>query len=113
MIWHVVLMRTRPDLQRSERAALVDAFERAMRDIPGVREVRMGRRVTHGASYERVDAESPEYFVSIGFDDLAGLHAYLAHAAHEDLGLRFGQTLRTASVFDFEAVNIQSLKAEI
>jgi hypothetical protein len=76
MVWHLVLMKPKAHLSAAERQALLDAFNRAVRDIPTVREVRVGRRVTHGAAYEIAAADAADFVVSIGFDDLAGLQTY-------------------------------------
>jgi hypothetical protein len=84
MLTHLVLMVPRPDLTPADRGALIDAFERAIREIDTVRDVRVGRRVVHGAHGE---------CAGIDFDDLAGLQAYLRHPAHDQLGARFGQSL--------------------
>jgi hypothetical protein len=65
--------------------------------------VRAGRRITHGAGYESSAPDAADFMVSIGFDDLAGLQAYLHHPAHEELAARFYQSLRSALVYDFEA----------
>ena len=102
MLTHIVLMKPRPDLSADGRLALVDAFERAIRDIPTVRGVRIGRRVTHGAGYEQTSPDTADYLAVIDFDDLAGLQAYLRHPAHDELGARFGQSLSGALVYDFE-----------
>ena len=102
MVWHFVLMKPKANLSAGDRQALLDAFNRAVRDIPTVRETRVGRRVTHGAAYESSAPDSADIFVSIGFDDLAGLQTYLRHPAHVELGARFGQALSAALVYDFE-----------
>ena len=101
VISHIVLMTPRADLSLDERSAFIDAFERAVRDIPAVKAVRVGRRVTHGAGYEQA-APDADYLAVIDFEDLADLQAYLRHPAHDDLGARFGQSLRSALVYDFE-----------
>ena len=111
MVTHLVLMKPRPDLTPHDRAALVDAFERAVRDIPTVRGVRVGRRVVHGAGYESVAPDVGDYVAIIDFDDVAGLQAYLRHPAHEELGARFGQALSGAVVLDFEVGGIEELRA--
>jgi hypothetical protein len=102
MVWHLVLMKPRPDLPTAERRDLLDAFDRACREIPTVRDVRVGRRVMHGAGYEAAAPDSADYVVLLAFDDLAGLQAYLRHPAHEPLGARFNQSLSSALVYDFE-----------
>ena len=111
MISHIVLMKPRPDLSAGERAAFVDAFERAVREIPTVRHVRVGQRVKHAAGYEQLTPDTADYLAVIDFDDLAGLQAYLRHPAHEELGARFGQSLQSAQVYDFEVGGIDRLRA--
>ena len=110
MVWHVVLMKPRPDLSSGDRPALVDSFNRAVREIPTVREVRVGRRVAHGAAYEAAAPDSADFMVSIGFDDLAGLQAYLRHPAHEELAARFYRSLSSALVYDFEGSGLEGLE---
>ena len=108
MVSHVVLMTPRPNLAAADRRALIDAFDRAIREIPTVKDVRIGRRVTHGAGYEQ-SAPEMSYLAVIDFDDLAGLQTYLRHPAHLDLGARFGQSLSTALVYDFEVGGVEML----
>ena len=102
MVSHVVLMKPRADLTDAERDALLAAFERAIREIPTVRGVRVGRRLVHGAGYEARVPDAADYFVVLDFDDLDGLQAYLRHPAHEELGARFNQSLSSALIYDFE-----------
>ena len=109
MIAHVVLMKLRPDLSSADRAAFVDAFERAVREIPTVRTVYVGRRVRHGAAYEQTSPDAADYIASINFDDVDGLQAYLRHPAHAELGARFGQTMSAAFVYDFEVGGLRDL----
>jgi hypothetical protein len=108
MIAHVVLMKPRSDLSPADRRAFVDAFERAVREIPTVRAVYIGRRVRHGAGYEQTSPDA-DYIASINFDDLVGLQAYLQHPAHQELGARFGEAMRSAWVYDFEIGGMEML----
>jgi len=110
MVSHLVLLKPRPDLSEAERDRLVAAFERALREIPSVRGVRVGRRVTHGAGYEARMPDAADYLVAIDFDDIAGLGAYLRHPAHDDLGDRFSDSLAAALVYDFEDVGLENLR---
>ena len=103
-------MKPRADLSARDRTAFVESFERAIRDIPTVRGVRIGRRVRHGAGYES-SAPDVDYAVIIDFDDVAGLQTYLRHPAHVELGARFGQALSSAMVYDFELGGIEALRA--
>ena len=108
---HVVLLKPRDDLSLADRRALVDAFECALRDIPTVRHVRVGRRVTHGAGYESNMPDTADYLVIIDFDDVAGLQTYLGHPAHEALAVRFAQSLSSALVYDYEVSEADGLAA--
>jgi hypothetical protein len=101
-------MKPRPDLSAADRAGFIGAFERALREIPTVRDVRIGKRVIHGTGYEP-SAPDLDYLATIDFDDLDGLQTYLRHPAHLDLGMRFGQALSGALVFDFEVGGVEVL----
>ncbi len=102
MVWHVVLFRPRADLSAPDRAALIQAFEAALRQIPSIRRFSVGRRVTHGAGDEALMPTSLEYAAVLEFDDLAGLQAYLGHPAHEALGERFMRSLEASAIYDYE-----------
>ena len=109
MVSHVVLMKVRADLSAADRQALLHAFERAVREIPSVRNVRVGVRLRHGAAYEAHAADTADHMIVIDFDDLAGLQAYLRHPAHEELGARFAQSMESALVYDFEVGGLERL----
>ena len=109
MISHVVLMKPRPDLAPADREALVEAFEKAIREIPSVRGVRIGKRVKHGAAYEDSAPDAADYLIVLDFDDLGALRAYLDHPAHRELGVRFNQSLSAGLVFDFEVQGADAL----
>ena len=109
MIAHVVLLKPKPDLSLDDRRALVSAFERAVGEIPSARAIRVGRRTLHGAGYETSAPDAADYLIAIDFDDISGLQAYLRHPAHEELGARFGQSVRSACVYDFEVGGLEEL----
>jgi hypothetical protein len=102
MVVHVVLLAPRADLTADGRDAVMAALERAARDIPSVRRVRVGRRIRHGSDYERRMPVDFPFAAIFEFDDLAGLQAYLAHPAHEDLGARFDDSFSAALAYDYE-----------
>ena len=62
---HVVLMKPRADLSAADREA-GSAFERAVREIPSIRGVRVGRRMMHAAAGEQPDAA--DYIAMLDFD---------------------------------------------
>ena len=110
MVSHLVLLKPRPDLSDAQRENLVAAFERALREIPSVRQARVGRRIVLGAGYEERMPDTVDYLVAVDFDDAAGLAAYLKHPAHDELGERFGDSLAAALVYDFEDVGLDALR---
>jgi hypothetical protein len=108
VILHVVLFRPRPDLSREDRQAFAAALARARDDIPSIRRLRLGRRVTHGRGYERLAPENYSYALIVEFEDLRGLQTYLEHPAHEALGRLFGTALAAAGAYDYDAFEVVS-----
>ena len=103
-------MKPRPNLSAADREQLIAAFERAVTEIPTVRHVRVGRRITHGAGYEARMPDTADYLVAIEFEDVEGLAAYLHHPAHEKLSVLFTESLAGALVYDFEAIGLDSVR---
>ena len=56
--------------------------------------------------------DAADYLISIGFDDLSGLQAYLDHPAHAELAARFYDSLSSALVFDFEEGGVEGIALE-
>jgi hypothetical protein len=110
MITHVVLLKPRADLTTDERRAFVAAFAHAIREIPSVRKIRVGRRVLCGAGYELGMPDTGDFFAAIDFDDLNGLQTYLRHDAHAEVGVLFGRSLSSALVYDFEVGGLEMLE---
>ena len=102
MVWHLVLLKPRADLATGGRRQFADTFRQAVSAIPSVRGVRFGRRLLHGADYERTAPDAGDFVAIIEFDDRDGLQRYLAHPAHDALGAAFGELLSAALVYDFE-----------
>ena len=97
------------DLTEADRQAFASAFERATREIPSVRGVRVGKRVMHGAGYEQTAPDAADFVAIIEFEDLPGLQEYLRHPAHEELGILFQKLLAGAMVYDFEMDGLENL----
>ena len=97
-----MLFRPRTGLSAEDATALGDAFARALNDIPFVRRARVGTRGPIGREDEQLMAVDYEYAAVIEFDDVAGLKGYLEHAAHEELGRRFFESIDAGLVYDFE-----------
>ena len=99
---HVVLFRPRPGLGADQRQGLAEALTRALHEIPSVRRLRVGHRVTHGRPYEQLMRADYPYAALIEFDDLSGLRAYLNHPAHEQLAQRFFECFEEGLMYDYE-----------
>jgi hypothetical protein len=54
--------------------------------------------------------DAADYVAMIDFDDLEGLQSYLKHPAHVALGERFGESLTSALVYDFEVGGMEVLE---
>ena len=102
MIAHLVLFKPKADLSLADREALAGALTTAARQIPSVRRVRVGRRVTHGRAYEQLMRVDYTHAAVLEFDDLDGLQAYLQHPAHEDLARRFFLSFEEGLFYDYE-----------
>jgi hypothetical protein len=101
MVAHVVLFKPKANLSEEARQQLMDAFSRALREIPTIRRAHIGRRVQHGRSYEQLMTVDYEYAAIIEFDSVAGLSAYLEHQAHEALGRLFFEGFEVALMYDY------------
>jgi hypothetical protein len=102
VVSHVVLLKPRADLAAAERRSMVAALEKAVRTIPSIRGVRVGRRLRHGAGYEALLPDTADLLLIFDFDGLDGLRTYLAHPAHQELGRIFYESFGTAAAYDFE-----------
>ena len=104
-------MKPRVALSARDREAFVEAFEHAVREIPAVRAVRIGQRVTHGAQYEQGAPDAADFLIQVDFDDLAGLKTYLRHPAHDAVSAQFRRSLELGWVYDFEVGDLARLRA--
>jgi hypothetical protein len=104
VIVHLVLFHPRTSALPEQREALADALVAALQEIPSIRRVRVGRRVTHGREYEHRMAVDYSYAAFLEFDDAAGLEAYLRHPAHEPLAARFYEVFDEALMYDYRVI---------
>lgn len=108
MLTHVVLFRPKPGLAPAAADALVEAIERAARDIPAVRRFEVGRRTADAPAYLAGAPPDFPYVAMVWVDDRAALDAYLAHPAHQALGAAFNAALGAAMVFDFDTGTVET-----
>jgi hypothetical protein len=102
MIAHVLLFRVRDDVPMPERKALVDAWAKALREIPSIARAHVGTRVKIGRDYEQMMRVDLPYAAIIEFKDQAALRAYLDHPAHADMANRFFSVLTEAYIYDYD-----------
>ena len=106
MILHIVLYRPKPSATPEELSELVNALEVASREIPSIRQVRVGRVVDFGFNYSNRSKDQKDINVAVfEFDDLNALKAYLAHEAHKRLASLFWSTCDQPTIIDVSAVD--------
>lgn len=105
MTLHVVLYRPKPNLGHQARQRFIAALAAARGDIESVRRFWVGRRITDGPTYQVGDMADYPYAAIVEFDDRAGLARYLSHPAHLALGREFGDSVESAVVYDYDAVD--------
>jgi hypothetical protein len=102
VIAHLILFRLRPDVPLAERRAIIDAYGRALREIPVIRRAHVGRRVRFGRPYEDLMRTDFPYAAVLEFDDLDALRAYLDHPAHAEMATKLFAAIAETLVYDFE-----------
>lgn len=102
MIAHVVLFRPKSTLTDDQRAALVRALDDALNNIPLIKRASIGRRTVMGRQYDAMNTVEFPFIAILEFASTADLLAYLAHPAHETLGVQFYTTSEAALAYDFE-----------
>ena len=105
MVVHLVLFKPRTALDAAGRRRLAAALSDAIQQIPSVRRVRVGRRVTHGRPYEHLMRIDYTHAAMLEFDDVDGLKAYLEHPAHEQLAIRFFEAFEEALMYDYDVAD--------
>ena len=114
MIVHIVMIEPRADLERGALAAAIVDLQTAAREIPSIRQLRIGRRIRHGLpGYEQSMARDFSYAVIIEFDDQAGLEQYLRHPSHAALSRHFATVGEQSLAYDYEFVDAGELPAEM
>jgi hypothetical protein len=102
VIAHIVLFEPRPDLSDADRRELDEGLRAAAREIPGIRRLRVGPRVTHGLpGYEQMMRDSYSFAAVIEFESIDDLRAYLVHPLHERLGRHFIASSVRALAYDY------------
>jgi hypothetical protein len=113
MVTHVVLFRPKAQLSAQSRQQLVEAFTRAVREIPQIQRANIGRRVTHGRPYEQLMRTDYPYAAVLEFEDLDRLKGYLAHPAHDALGSAFFECCDETLIYDFEIGDVESIVGDL
>jgi hypothetical protein len=107
VIAHIVLFEPRPDLSEGDRNGLLEGLRAAARDVPTVRQLRVGRRIRHGLpGYEQAMRDEYSFAAIIEFDSVDGLRSYLAHPAHARIGRHFSESSVRALAYDYHVVDV-------
>ena len=102
MLVHLVLFRPRASLDPAAGRGLAEALLAALTEIPSVRRVRVGQRVTHGRGYEQLMRSNYTHVAMLEFDDVAGLQEYLEHPVHQRLATQFFAAFDEALMYDYQ-----------
>jgi hypothetical protein len=103
VIAHIVLLQPREDLSEAQRRAALETLTRAAAEVPEIRSLRLGRRVTHGLpGYEQQMTQDYEFALIIEVDDVPALKRYLTAPAHRALGDLFATATAAALAYDYD-----------
>lgn len=106
MILHVVLYQPRDSATTEERAKLTAALETACLEIPFIQQVRVGKAVNLGMSYNnRLLSQQFDYVAVLEFRDDVDLKAYLVHDRHRTLADLFWKVCERTMIIDVDAAD--------
>lgn len=106
MTVHVVLFEPKPTLDRERRREFLFALRQAVRAIPEVGRVRIGRISSVGLVTEQNIGTSTYSFLAIlEFADHAALQRYLDHPVHQELRRLFWETCQSTIIADADLVD--------
>lgn len=107
MIAHVVLLQPKPDLTEQDRTEALATIRAAAAQLPDVRRVLLGKRLTHGLpGYEQLMSTDFEYSLIVEVDDRAALERYLRAPAHDTLAGIFYTASAAALAYDYVTEDI-------
>jgi Stress responsive A/B Barrel Domain len=114
MIAHLVLFKPRAAMPPAERLAILDSLMASLKQLPMVRDCRVGRRIRHGLpGYEQAMREDYEFALVLEFDGVDGLREYLRHPAHAALGGAFSSGADDALAYDYEMMSLDEMLTEL
>ena len=106
MILHIVLYQPKASATQAELSALADALETASREIPSIKQVRVGSAVDFGFGYNNWPKDRNNGNVVVfEFADRSCLEDYLVHPAHKRLASLFWSTGDHPVIIDVSAVD--------
>ena len=110
MIAHIVLFTPQASLGAERQLEILNALSAAVTQSPSIRACRVGRRVLHGLpGYEQAMSADYQYVLILEFDDVDGLHAYLKHPTHEQLGEFFSSAAAASLAYDYELMDLKGI----
>ena len=108
MIVHVVMIEPHANLHRSLVDDAIADLEKAAREIPSIRRLRVGTRVRHGfPGYEQAMSVDFTYAAIVEFDDQRALEEYLRHPSHAVLSRHFAALGERRLAYDYEVRDLK------
>ena len=106
MILHLVRYQPKESATADELRELVAILQTTSREIPTIRQVRVGRAVDLGMEYSNGSLDQAlEYVAIFEFNDKNGLESYLAHPHHVKLSEVFWRLCDQTAIMDIAAVD--------
>jgi hypothetical protein len=106
VILHVVLYQPKASASQAELSELIASLEQVSREIPSVRQVRVGKSLDLGIDYLRqANGQEYGYCAVFEFNDKNGLLAYLGHESHAKLAELFWKTCEQPMIMDILAAD--------
>ena len=96
MIRHIVMFNVRPIATEEEVAAVVKAAKYSLTQIPGVRNLAIGK------SFEVVQPPRYQYGLTMEFEDESALRFYIDHPIHQEFRKIFFPIREDFLVMDFK-----------
>ena len=106
MILHIVLYQPKITASAEELLELSRAIEKVCRDIPTIKQSRVGKASNFGFAYKTWPYDQNiGYMAMFEFDDFNGLREYLDHPSHKELAKLFWSTCDKPIILDVSAIS--------
>jgi hypothetical protein len=106
MIAHIVLFQPKKELSAEATQLFVDTLTKGFREIPGIRWVRVGKKMEDGVAYAQELGHTPySHAAVLEFSDRDTFVRYLEHPAHIAIGRQFWEACASTLILDVQTVD--------